>query len=214
MTSKEQDDLAADDGHDDLTEDDGHNDNGENAEDMAATQADEIPQDPDPNSSDEHDELSFSSEAEVDENLPQADSVDVPEPESESRPGFQWTDPSSPDVKTVTGQVISEQPEIPPIRDSEVTFRGNNYDLTAVVGVTIGGIVLASCGTCNLGLYFLPFVPLILGIIGLVNADESVDPKRTKLLSWISIAAGAAILVLGALGIIFFLIVAMMGEGF
>lgn len=77
-----------------------------------------------------------------------------------------------------------------------ITFQGNNYDLAAVVGVTIGGITLLSCATCNLGVYLLPFLPLILGLIGLIAAKDSVNPGRTKLLSWISIGSSAVILLL------------------
>src|SRR5688572_24915499 len=68
-----------------------------------------------------------------------------------------------------------------------ITFQGNNYDLAAVVGVTIGGITLLSCATCNLGFYLLPCLPLILGLVGLIAAKDSVNPERTRLLSWISI---------------------------
>jgi hypothetical protein len=62
--------------------------------------------------------------------------------------------------------------------------------------LTTGAIVLLACATCNLGYYCLPFVPIILGIIGLVAAKDSVDPDRTKLLSWLSVGSGAIILLL------------------
>ena len=77
-----------------------------------------------------------------------------------------------------------------------ITFQGNSYDLASVIGVTAGALVLFSCFTCNLGYYCLPFVPIILGIIGLVAAKDSVDPERTKLLSWLSVGSGAIILLL------------------
>lgn len=77
-----------------------------------------------------------------------------------------------------------------------ITFQGNSYDLTSVVGLTTGAVVLLACATCNLGYYCLPFVPIILGIIGLVAAKDSVDPDRTKLLSWLSVGSGAIILLL------------------
>ncbi|MFN8457040.1 MAG: hypothetical protein U0401_20645, partial [Anaerolineae bacterium] len=78
----------------------------------------------------------------------------------------------------------------------QVTFEGNNYDLMAVIGVTVGAVVLLTCSTCNLGIYVLPFAPIILGIIGLITAKNSVNPERTKLLSWLSLGAGLLILVL------------------
>ena len=77
-----------------------------------------------------------------------------------------------------------------------ITFQGNNYDLAAVVGVIIGSITLLSCATCNLGVYLLPFLPLILGLIGLITAKDSVNPERTRLLSWLSIGSSAVIILL------------------
>jgi hypothetical protein len=77
-----------------------------------------------------------------------------------------------------------------------VTFQGNSYDLAAVIGVTIGGMVLLSCLTCNLGYYCLPVAPIILGAIGLIAAKDAVDPDRTKLLSWLSLGAGVAVILL------------------
>ena len=102
----------------------------------------------------------------------------------------------------------AEPAEVSPAASSKpmVTFRGNSYDLTAVVAVTIGGVVLLTCATCNLGYYCLPFVPIILGIIGLVAAKDAVDPDRTKLLSWISVGTGTVIM-----GLIFLAMLAYIG---
>ncbi len=103
---------------------------------------------------------------------------------------------------------------------AEVTFEGNTYDMLSVIGVIIGGIVLLSCVTCNMAFYLLPFVPIILGIIGLVTAQDSVDPDRTKLLSWLSLVSGGIIFLLIALVVgayflfIFFMIAAGSGGGF
>ena len=98
-----------------------------------------------------------------------------------------------------------------------ITFRGNSYDLASVIGVTVGAMVLFTCFTCNVGYYCLPIVPIILGVIGLVAAKDAVDPQRTKLLSWLSVGAGAAILLLiflfvaAYLGIIVFALMADSG---
>ena len=103
------------------------------------------------------------------------------------------------------GDMADNPPEflnLNPASDTEtatkpiITFQGNNYDLAAMVGVIIGGITLLSCATCNLGFYLLPFLPLILGLIGLITAKDSVNPERTRLLSWLSIGSGAVILLL------------------
>ena len=80
-----------------------------------------------------------------------------------------------------------------------VTFMGNSYDLTSVVAVTVGGVVLFTCATCNMGFYCLPLIPIILGIIALVSAKDSVDPERTKKLSWIGIGSGAIFIIIGIL---------------
>jgi hypothetical protein len=95
-------------------------------------------------------------------------------------------DASAPDSAPISE--ISSRPGI--------TFQGNSYDLTAVIGVTIGAVVVLSCATCGMSFYCLPFIPIILGIIGLAAAKDSVDPDRTKLLSWFSVGSGAAILLL------------------
>ena len=87
-----------------------------------------------------------------------------------------------------------------------VTFRGNNYDLMSVVGVSLAGGTLFACGTCGFGFYCLPFVPLILGIVGLFSLKESVDPDRTKLLSWASIAVGSLFVLLILAGILFYIL--------
>ena len=87
-----------------------------------------------------------------------------------------------------------------------VTFRGNNYDLMSVVGVSLAGGTLFACGTCGFGFYCLPFVPLILGIIGLFSLKDSVDPDRTKMLSWASVAVGSLFVLLILAGILFYIL--------
>ncbi|MCP4712378.1 MAG: hypothetical protein GY869_27465 [Planctomycetes bacterium] len=118
-----------------------------------------------------------------------ADSPPVPKPAAviNSEPGAE--------------QASTETPSKPTI-----TFQGNSYDLASVVGVTIGGVTLLTCATCNLGYYCLPIIPIILGIIGLISAKDSVDPERTKLLSWLSLGSGALIILL-----ILFFVVAYIG---
>lgn len=78
--------------------------------------------------------------------------------------------------------------------NNPVTFEGNNTDLMAVAGVIITGTIVLSCvpgGSC---LWWL--LPLILGIIGLISADQSVDPDRTRKFSWISIGVSGLLLLL------------------
>jgi hypothetical protein len=102
---------------------------------------------------------------------------------------------------------------------AQITFQGNSYDLASVVGVTIGAVTLLACVTCNMGYYCLPIIAIVLGIIGLVSAKDSVDPERTRLLSWLSLGSGAVIVLLillvmvAYIGIIIFA-VATEGNGF
>ena len=134
-------------------------------------------------------------------------------------------DPKFLDLKSEEEAEAVSEPAIEVVPGEErpnptVTFFGNSYDLTAVVAVTIGGVVLLTCATCNMGYYCLPFVPLILGIVGLVAAKDAVDPDRTKLLSWISVGIGGAIFLLIILAMmayfaLFFSMFALEGmEGF
>lgn len=80
--------------------------------------------------------------------------------------------------------------------ENPVTFEGNNNDLTAVAAIVSAGVALISCGTCGQGLYCLPFIPGVLGIIGLLSADASVDPERTRRFSWISLGIGGGLILL------------------
>lgn len=98
--------------------------------------------------------------------------------------------------------------DLPPVPRIETTFRpaatfqGNGYDLAAIVGVTTGIIVLLMCGTGGMGIYCLPIVPIIFGAIGLMTARDSVNPDRTKLLSWLSLGAGGLFLLLILLAVV------------
>lgn len=89
---------------------------------------------------------------------------------------------------------------------NRVTFLGNSYDVMSVVGVSTAGATLFACGTCGFGFYCLPLIPVILGAIGLLSLKDSVNPDRTKLLSWISIGVGAAFLLLILLLFLFYVL--------
>ncbi len=72
------------------------------------------------------------------------------------------------------------------------TFRGNGLDMTALGALASGALVLLSCLSCGQAAYCLPVLPFLLGLIGLIGAKDSVDPKRTRLWSWLGIGSGAA----------------------
>jgi hypothetical protein len=97
-----------------------------------------------------------------------------------------------------------------------VTFRGNTYDLAALGSLASGALVIFSCLTCNLGFYCLPFVPIVLGMIGVLAARQSVDEQRTRVWSWLGIAAGAFIVLLVVAGIVLyiaFIVLAIVAGG-
>ncbi|MGC9395755.1 MAG: hypothetical protein ACP5J4_12970 [Anaerolineae bacterium] len=83
-----------------------------------------------------------------------------------------------------------------------VTFMGNTYDLAALGALGSGAVVLFSCLTCNLGYCCLPFIPLLLGLVGIASAREAIDTERTRLWSWLGIGAGVVVIVAGILAVV------------
>jgi len=77
-----------------------------------------------------------------------------------------------------------------------VTFMGNTYDLTSLGALASGLLLMFMCLTCNMGFYCLPFIPMIMGAIGLLTARQAVDSERTKLWSWIGLGLGGVVLML------------------
>lgn len=71
----------------------------------------------------------------------------------------------------------------------------------------MGGVLLLSCVTFSIGQYCLPVLPIILGVVGLLTAKNSLNPDRTRLLSWLSIGAGGVVILL--LAIVFLGIIAL-----
>lgn len=87
-----------------------------------------------------------------------------------------------------------------PRSDDDIPYKGNSQDLTALISAVMVITVLLSCMG---GAYCLPIAAFILGIVGFTNASKAVDPKRTRLLSGISLGFGGFIL-LGLIAIIGF----------
>jgi hypothetical protein len=116
--------------------------------------------------------------------------------------------------EVTAASTASETPRPAP---PEATFKGNAYDLAALGALTSGVVVLFSCLTCNMGFYCLPLLPLVLGLIGLLSARQSVEEERTRLWSWLGIAAGGFIVLLIIAGIalyIAFVVLAVVaGQG-
>jgi len=76
------------------------------------------------------------------------------------------------------------------------TFLGNSNDVLAIVAATMAGVTGLCCVTGGYGIYCLPLVALVLGIVALVNAKKSVNPERTRRWGWISIGTGGVVLLL------------------
>jgi hypothetical protein len=122
------------------------------------------------------------------------------EPAAPSAPSVNETGGAS---REVTAPSTASEPPRPAA--PETTFRGNTYDLAALGALTSGVLVLFSCLTCGFGFYCLPLVPLVLGVIGLLSARQSVEEKRTRLWSWLGIAAGGLMLLLIIAGVILYI---------
>jgi hypothetical protein len=117
--------------------------------------------------------------------------------------------------------VVDQVPVVLPSQDAlssgpRVTFRGNSYDLVSLVSLATGGLILFTCLTCNLGYYCMPIIPMALGLVGVLSAHQAVDARRTRLWSWLGIAAGGLmlllILVVVALYVGFIVLLIAVGE--
>ena len=98
----------------------------------------------------------------------------------------------------------------------KITFRGNTYDLLSLGSLITGALILFSCVTCNTGYYCLPFISIALGAVSLLSVRQAVDQERTRLWSWLGLAAGGIVLLLIALCVVlyigFIILAAVSGE--
>ncbi len=76
------------------------------------------------------------------------------------------------------------------------TFVGNFNDVLAIVAATLAGVTAFGCLTMFYGLYCLPAITLVVGVVALVNAKSSLQPDRTKRWGWISLGTGSVFLVI------------------
>jgi hypothetical protein len=88
---------------------------------------------------------------------------------------------------------------------SEVTYQGNSTDLSAIGALASSVLLLFTCLTCGSGVYCLPVVPLVLGLIGVLGAKRSVNKEQTQLFSWIGIGAGGLSILFIVAGVIAYL---------
>lgn len=73
----------------------------------------------------------------------------------------------------------------------EKLYKGNSTDLNAFVAGMIGIVTIASCSG---GAYCLPLVAVVLGFMAYRNAEQAIDPKRTRTMAMIGMGVGALIL--------------------
>jgi hypothetical protein len=92
-----------------------------------------------------------------------------------------------------------------PAKAPQVTFRGNSYDLISLGSLVTGGLILFSCVTCGTGYYCMPVIAVILGAIGVLGARQAVDGDRTRLWSWLGIAAGGILFLLIAAAFVLYI---------
>lgn len=106
------------------------------------------------------------------------------------------------------GESVAATPE------PEATFHGNTIDLTALGAVASAVLVLLSCVTCGMSFYCVPFIPLIMGVVGLLAARQAVNQDRTRLWSWIGVGVGGLALLLILAGIVIYIaFIVLMASG-
>jgi hypothetical protein len=80
-------------------------------------------------------------------------------------------------------------PEMPAL--PRKVYRGNGWDITALLATATGVLAILSCGSFGFMVYCLPLLPLILGIVAVVAARRAAEPRRSRVLGWIGLGSGA-----------------------
>ncbi len=111
-----------------------------------------------------------------------------------------------------TSADAGERPQAPQAQpraaseEGEVTYQGNSTDLSAIGALASSILLLFTCLTCGSGIYCLPVVPLVLGLIGALGAKRSVNKEQTKIFAWIGIGTGGLSILLIVAGIVAYLV--------
>jgi hypothetical protein len=103
------------------------------------------------------------------------------------------------EIDTINPVKVEDTPTEP-----AATLHGNAYDLTAVGALASGGILLFMCLTCNMGFYCLPFLPLILGVIGVISAKRAVNREQSQAMAWVGLGSGVLVILLILAGVILY----------
>ena len=95
----------------------------------------------------------------------------------------------------------------PVVHTSPKVYKGNNNDLLSLVAVVLGFVTL---GSCFGGVYCMPFLALALGAIAYFNAEQSVDPDRTRRMALIGLGTSLVLfLALAAFAFLYFFFIIM-----
>ena len=85
-------------------------------------------------------------------------------------------------------------------------YQGNTLDVLALVAVVIGVVAFSA----NFGaVYLFPIFGIVLGIVAVLQARQSLNPKRTATLGWVAIGTSAVgilfwmLILFGCLGLTF-----------
>lgn len=88
----------------------------------------------------------------------------------------------------------------------DMPYKGNSTDVTALVAAVSGISALAACVGLS---WVFPFLAFALGLVGLMQARDSANPGRTRLLAGLGLASGS-IFVLFFLGFILIIMLCML----
>lgn len=75
--------------------------------------------------------------------------------------------------------------------DESGVYRGNQNDVGALIGAVLAITMIASCSG---GIYCLPIITLVMGILFWLNAPQAINPQRTRVFAGISLGISGFIL--------------------
>ncbi len=75
--------------------------------------------------------------------------------------------------------------------DEPGVYRGNQNDIGALIGAILAITMIASCSG---GIYCLPIIALVMGILFWLNAPQAINPHRTRVFAGITLGISGLIL--------------------
>ena len=77
---------------------------------------------------------------------------------------------------------------------AEAPYKGNSTDVGALIAAVVGVAALAACAGV---VWALPLLAFFLGLVNWLNANDALDPKRTRWLSGLGMAGGGIFVLVG-----------------